>query len=238
MKATPLVIAALALILGGVGRAKATTILVTTRPAGADLVDWGQLGADLSTSSSPQSFISTNGVTGTVSDNATLERVDQNAVPGVFSNSFWNGNFAPGDHLLWNQDNGNLFTLTFSTPQSQVGAQIMTNVFGPFTGQISAYDSSSNLLGAFTEAGDSEFTTDDSAIYIGVASTGSDISRITFGLVDSDGFANRNVINQLSLGRGVSASPEPASLTLLGLSVFGLMGYAGLRRRKKAAPTA
>jgi hypothetical protein len=34
---------------------------------------------------------------------------------------------------------------------------------------------------------------------------------------------------------GVAASPEPASLTLFAFLGVPLLGYAGLRRRKKAA---
>ena len=58
--------------------------LVTVRPVG-DTIDWGQLGATFSTFASPQPITSIGGVTGTISDSATLERLDQ-------SNG-WSGNF-------------------------------------------------------------------------------------------------------------------------------------------------
>ena len=224
MKRAILILGAVALLLGSVGQAKAG--LITTRPSG-DVIDWSQLGTNGTVLVSPQTFTSTGSITGSVNDGASattfLQRLDQS--------TGWGGNFAPREALLWNRQNGNAIELNFNTPVSQAGAQIQDDFFGSFTATISAFDSLNNLLGTFTENGNSTGAADDSAIYIGVAASG--ISRITFSVSGGGNGINDLAINHVTINGDVSAVPEPATMTLLGFGIAGLAGY-GWRKRKQA----
>jgi hypothetical protein len=55
--------------------------------------------------------------------------------------------------------------------------------------------------------------------------------------VDPNGnFSNSyGLVTEFDYGPHVAPSPEPASLTLLGISAVGLLGYGWRRRRNKAA---
>jgi hypothetical protein len=52
---------------------------------------------------------------------------------------------------------------------------------GSFTAFIAAYDSIGNVLGTFTEDGLYNEDNDNSAIFIGVADTTSEIAKVSFG---------------------------------------------------------
>jgi hypothetical protein len=74
--------------------------ILTARPATGDVVDWGQIGTPNLIITTPQSFTSTGGTTGTVSLNGTGFLVQQCCIgiTGTFD-----GDFAPGDkHLFRN----------------------------------------------------------------------------------------------------------------------------------------
>ncbi len=92
-------------------------VQVTTR-TGNDMIDWGQFGPTFTQIQSPASWTSMLGASGTVSDLGTLERRDEG--------SGWIGIFNIGDHLLWNQDNGNVIDIHFDTPISLGGPKSRT----------------------------------------------------------------------------------------------------------------
>jgi hypothetical protein len=193
--------------------------LVTVRPVGTDSAVWSQLGANGSTINNPFSFTTTNGVAGTGSYaiNGTGEVLVQSAG--------WSGNFTPGEYLNWNTGNGAI-TLNFSQGFGQVGAQIETDAFGPFTAQIC------DVNACFTEDGTSSDFGDGSAIYLGISS-GTPINSVTFSIL-SGGNVNDFAINQVTLnGASVpsNVTPEPSSFVLLGTGVAGMIGAA---RRKLA----
>lgn len=205
-------------------RANADTVnLVTTRPTGTDLVDWGQLGPNETVLSNPFTATSAGGigVTGQTTGNQGYSPVlAQNyGVPGP--GSFWSGNFAPGDYLIWTVFNGPL-TLNFSTGVSQVGAQIQQGVFAPFIGQVC-----DNLGDCFTEDGVSDQINDNSAIYIGLNdASGANITSVTFSLGDCNGPCENTefAINQLSLD--VIPAPEPNSAFLLFVGLACLLSIS------------
>jgi hypothetical protein len=120
----------------------------------------------------------------------------------------WYGNFAPGAPVVWNQGNQNNITLTFNSPVTAAGAQIMADYYGSFTAQVSLYGASDNLLTSFTENGVSNGDNDNSAIFIGARSTtgAADIYAISFStpITSSDG-------NNFAIGNVLVGVPEPAS---------------------------
>jgi hypothetical protein len=96
------------------GHPSQVTIL-TDRPATGDIVDWGQIAPTATTPpllTTPQSFTSTGGTTGTVNLNGPGYLIEQCCIgiTGTFD-----GDFAPGDKVLVNGP-GNPLTIKFNTP--------------------------------------------------------------------------------------------------------------------------
>lgn len=177
------------------------------------------------------SATSTNGITVTATDAGNVSEDTQNP-PGC-SYGGWNGNFAPGENLVYsgaeftgNNHGTGPITLDFSSPVSGVGTQVQDAIYGSFVAEISVYDEN-NLLGTFTEDGDSNGDADNSAIFLGIIdSTGADITSAVVNLVGSNGAAGDFAMNQVSLVE----TPEPSSILLFGVGLLGLIGM-GLRQK-------
>jgi hypothetical protein len=221
-------VAACGLLLALSGPAQASLSLVTSRSAlgGTDFIDWGQLGGPFTVVPGPVNVVSNLGVVVGVNDAGNImERRDQG--------NGWAGNFAPGDHLLWTQGANGPITLTFSlNGVTAIGSQIQANFFGPFTAQISAYDSSHTLLGTFSEAGNSTPNGDNSAIFIGVRSSSANIFTLVLAVPVASFNPEDMAINRVDF----SSQPVPEPSTLVSLGVMGLCAAGfGLRRRVLAA---
>jgi hypothetical protein len=163
---------------------------LTTRPSTGDIVYWSTLGTPNLEFTTPQSFTSTDGTTGTVNFNGTPLLVEQPiGITGTFD-----GDFAPGDKVIVASSP---LTINFNTPVEAVGAQIQDNGIGDhFTAQISAYDGST-FLGSFTENGFSGDVGDNSDIFLGVQDRTADITRIVFQTFSVGGYNGSVAINQL-----------------------------------------
>ena len=203
---------------------------VTSRTGlgGTDLVNWGQFGTSYTNIGASSNYTSSNGLTGQIStsDASPMEILQQE--------NGWSGNFTQGDYVLWAQTPGGYLNVGFNTPVSAAGANIMSNPYGSFNATISAYDSSNNLLGTYTESGDSNGNNDGSAIFLGISSSTADISKITYGI--SNNFGNDFAINQLGIRANPSTNvPEPGDFAFLLASVAPGLAFLLKRRFPKNA---
>jgi len=177
---------------------------------GNDFVDWGSLGPAITLVTNPVTTTSNGGLSLNVSEpvGTDFTRVDQG--------NGWDGNFAPGDSLLWTSfgDPGpGPITIDFASPISGAGAQIQDNRHSTFLATIDVYNGGT-LLGSFTEAGPGFSTPqgDNTAIFIGIKDlSGANITRLVFS-TDVEDFA----INRMDLlTQNTTPVPEPSSLFLV-----------------------
>ena len=191
--------------------------IVTTR-TGNDSIDWGQLGVAFTKFASPASWTSALGASGTVSNLATLERRDEG--------NGWEGIFAIGDHLLWNQDNGNAIDIHFNKLISLGGTQIQDDFFGTYRACVQALGSFGSSP-VFCAIGNNTGNEDNSAPFIGIKDlSGGNISDLLFTTTE-----NATAVNTLSFTSSVTSVPEPSALEGLLLGT-GVLGLAGMARRK------
>jgi len=145
----------------------------------------------------------------------------------------WNGNFAPGDFLLAQQDDdrSDTFIVSFAgKPVLGVGTQIQpaSGFYGTFTGNMELFGAGAVLLGTVSVTGDSTSAGDNSAPFIGA------ISNVPIAFIEFDvatGFPNFPVEGDLAINDlTLRVVPEPATLAILGPTLLGL---AALRRRRR-----
>jgi hypothetical protein len=194
--------------------------LVTDRTAlgGNDLLNWSTVASPFAPLPSTFSTVSVGGLGITVSIPAPTPPISQ---PFVFQNGpAIPTNFGDGDFILFTglnfvdqTGNPGPLTLTFAQPVFAVGAQLLPDAGGSFTGFIAAFDLNNTLLASFQLAGVTTTTRDNSAIFLGVSSATANISRVVY----STSVANAAIgINQVS----ILAVPEPSTLPGLLLLAF------------------
>jgi hypothetical protein len=221
--------AAAVLAFATAGAASASVFQVSSAAGmGAnDSIDWGQLGVPFTSFSSPLNVTSGGGLNTVVSSAGNyFLRMDEGVT--------WAGNFANGEHLLW--DGGTSFgadgpdiTLTFATPVKGAGAKIQADFYGPFTAEI--IGSNGGVLGTFTRNGYSNGGNDNSAIFLGMLSSGRDIKQIRFDLTSAVYDTGDFAIGTVAL----NTVPEPATWGLMLVGFGGLGAALRLRRRQAAA---
>jgi hypothetical protein len=164
--------------------------LVTSRSAlaGTDYVNWGHFGPAGTLVANPSTILSNGGLSINVSKAVSGSfKIDEQLPAVVGASNSWNGNFAPGDLLLYTNNFGvdqvNPVTLDFgATAVAAGGAQIQADPGGKFTARVEAFDAGGNSLASFTENGDSTNTRANSAIFIGISSTSATISKIALSI--------------------------------------------------------
>lgn len=185
-------------------------------------INWGQFGACVDEVASPSTVIATNGLSATASVFPLFgqETIQRNANgTGGCANDGWFGNFAPGDNLLWTEDNGPLF-LSFSTPVAGVGMQID----GSDVATINVFTDNQILMptATFSENVRGGFTADGSATFIGLLDlTGQNIRAVEITTPGRQDFAVDTVF--------LNAIPEPSTLLLLGTGI--VLGAFKMRGR-------
>jgi hypothetical protein len=209
--------------------------LVTDRAAlgGNDLLNWSTVAPPFTFLSSTFSATSTGGLGITVSVPTPTPPISQ---PFVFQNgpaiptNFGDGDFVIFTGLNFSDQTGNPgpLTLTFAQPVFAVGAQLLPDAGGSFTGFISAFDLNNTLLASFQLAGVTTTTRDNSAIFLGVSSATANISRIVY----STSVANAAIgINQVS----ILSVPEPS--TLPGLLLLAFMFFCLRVSAQRSSPS-
>ncbi len=150
------------------------------------------------------------------------------------SNQF-NYNYANGASLLWTNNyrtaTANAITVNFGgNGVSAAGAQIESDVYGIYTAKITAYDANGHVLQSYTEIGASSMGNgNNTAIFLGIASTTPDIYSISFSILNQVGDSMGNVAAQpgyvgdmilgnLFMVNSVDPTPAPPA---------GLMGILG-----------
>jgi hypothetical protein len=117
-----------------------------------------------------------------------------------------------------------LFSIAFAAPVRAAGAQVQALAFGPFSGTIRAFNALNAPLGTFAVFGADGGNGDGSAVFAGIISDSSNISRLEFA-----GFGDGAAINRLSAGTDAGSVPEPSTITML---LGGGAVLATFRRRR------
>jgi len=182
-----------------------------------DSVGWSKLAPLFTVFPSGTPYSSSNGLAITVSSGTggVLEVAQQG--------NGWAGSFSPGEFLLFNQQNGAI-SISFSHGIYGGGAQVDIDAYSSFTGTISAYGASDNLLGSFVFSGINSGAGDGSAVFAGILSSTPDIYQLTFS-APNGGVAD---FAMGTLDLHASPVPEPTILALVSVGGFSLLL---LRRR-------
>lgn len=211
-----------ALSVGATTAASATTIGLTSSAGFGPVVstyDLTQLGTDGTVLTGAQTVTGSPSNAVTVSSSAgTFNRVDEGGS--------WFSNFATGAALVSTNTEANSdLTFSLTHPVQEFGVQIAAATWGDFTATETLYNKAGTEIGSYSEPGTSALLGDNSAIFIGFASSAGDIAKATFTIAS----AVTGGTNDFAVGGVVSAVPLPAGLPLF---ASALVGLAAVARRK------
>ena len=227
--------AILALVAAEAGWAGDIVVQVSN-PIGGDLVDWSQLGGDLT--AVPQNFTATSlgglNISGSFAGGPGGSDGGLTAVvcPETICSWVTSGTgVSAGDTMLVTTDgetaNGPL-TLTFENGnQALVGAELQSDATGAFTGQIEVLNGLT-VLATFTQASDAN----GDPVFLGASDqTGANITSVEFSMTvaPDGGDVNDFAIDSLQI------APEPGSMTLAALAAFAGLAWRFRRRLAFAA---
>ncbi len=199
----------------------ALALLAGTAPAIADTIDFGQFGAVFSSSNSPVSGFTGDGVSFTLVGPSTFQRLDQG--------DGWSGQFTPGSKLLYSSQPGQFVFYFGAEISSLTDIALEINKAGNFTATATAY-----RFGAVVET----------SVRPGLSNPGG--AGLLFPFVldaapfdtltltstnDGSGFAVGSIAPVV-----VPGVPEPATWALM-IGGFAMVGAAA-RRRRPATVTA
>ncbi len=211
--------------------------LVTSRAAlaGTDFVNWGALVPPGTSPANPFTILSTGGRSISVSQKSgRFDLKEQTPWPTPSVVGPWDGNFAPGDIVLWANNfssQTNPITLNFGTTAVAAGGAQIQPLFGngsAFTAKVEALDANGKTLASFTEAGINSRASDNSAIFIGISSGSPTIYKIAVSLTSvTNGYRGYPAINRFDFRTSaVAAAPaisQPASAIDLALLASSLL---------------
>lgn len=200
--------------------------------------DWSTLGSDGAViSNGTTTTADAYGTIVTVSTSTGTDMVRKTQYNPSSLTGSWDGNFAPGDALLWtNNVNEAQIIFDFSTDIFGGIAQLQSEQLGEFTGSLMAFDEFGNPTGITISAqGESTQLEDNSALYLFTLEDDANVHRLVFSVTDFSGSPIDFAINRLDFLQcpPVGAEiPVPPSIFLLGSGLLGL-GLWGRRSRKR-----
>ena len=230
------------------GRAWANPIQGTTNPNAftQDSINWCAAGMQFGCSggglTSPQTWVSNDGATGTIGLHNGGFQGFYSFHEGTQLGTTWVGNFPSGMGVLYNGFEFGCAILgvchqagiriTFNSAVEGVGAYIQGTNHGPFSATITLFGQNGNLLGSFTADGVSD-TIEGTALFIG-ASSAVPIFAAQFDANSAGNPSDPNCLagcEDFAIGtvKFGSPIPEPSSLLLFTSSALGVAGV--IRRR-------
>jgi hypothetical protein len=218
----------------------ADTIQGTTNPNSftQDSINWCQFGCVGNGLTSPQTWVSNDGATGTIAlVNGGLQGFYSFQQAPCCTGRQWVGNFPSGMGVIYNgrifgcfapgvgcQDAG--IRITFDSAVEGVGAYIQGTNNGPFSATITLFGQNGNPLGTFMAGGMSD-TLQGTALFIGAYGVG-DIFAAQFDAISagnpSDPMCSAGCEDFAigTLKSGPFIVPEPSSLLLFASSALGV----------------
>jgi len=236
MRHTILGLAAVALLLGGVGQAQAGIIQLAS-PGDLNPGDTTAIyaGNDGDVVPSPLSLAAGgNTLTFTTMDGGNFQRVDEG--------TSWSGAFANGTKLLWtldplsNPQMGSPVTIGFASSVTEVGLSVQQDNPVSTTFMATAFGTMGQL--SITVVVPDSGTGPGNLGFIGFAGTGGElITSISISSMDptNGAFNNDFAMGPVTFGSAQVVIPEPSSLVLAGFSTVGLLAYGIFRRKPRVA---